>query len=172
MSQLILDTCETTTDRRTTMAKQTASETQIAPQEGVLTCLISRVRSRQLDDALALGTPPESDGALALRARRLTTLRRRRVISRGLRRVIHDTAWGAPPSQARISPRRTQVIAANDELTRLADVLASPGPVAARGVAQAWILLTDGTGALYNANSTANLRTRAASAANSLQLAD
>jgi hypothetical protein len=39
-------------------------------------------------------------------------------------------------------------------------------------VAQAWILLTDGTGPLYNQNSTANLRARAASAANNLHLED
>jgi hypothetical protein len=62
------------------------------------------------------------------------------------------------------------VVAASDDLNRLADELATPGPVAARGVAQAWILLTDGTGPLYNARSTGNLRTRAASAADHLRL--
>ncbi len=154
------------------MATQTGSEAQAALQEGVLVRLSALVRSRQLDEALARGTPPETDAALALRARRLTTLRRRRAISSGLRRVVRDTCRGVTPSQARISPRHIQVIAASDELTRLADVLASPGPVAARGVAQAWILLTDGTGALYNTNSTANLRARAASAANNLHLQD
>jgi hypothetical protein len=41
-------------------------------------------------------------------------------------------------------------MAADGELRRLADALAQPGPVAARGVAQAELLLTDGTGALYN----------------------
>jgi hypothetical protein len=74
-----------------------------------------------------------------------------------------------PRSQARISPRASQVIAASDELSRLADTLASPSPVAAPGVAQAWILLTDGTGPVHNANSTANLRARAASATNDLR---
>ncbi len=154
------------------MATHAASEAQIALQVGVLARLSARVRSRQLDEALARGAPPETDAALALRARRLTTLRRRRAISNGLRRVIRDTCQGVPPAQARISPRLIQVIAASDELARLADALASPGPVAARGVAQAWILLTDGTGALYNPNSTANLRARAASAANNLHLED
>jgi hypothetical protein len=154
------------------MAIETAREAQIAPQEGVLTRLSARVRSHQLDEALARGTPPESGASLALRTRRLTTLSRRRAIADSLRRVIRDTCRGVPPPQARISPRLSQVIAASDELTRLADTLATPGPVAARGVAQAWILLTDGTGPLYNANSTANLRARAASAANNLRLED
>jgi hypothetical protein len=170
MSQLILDAVKSTSDRRTPMAIGTASEARIARQEGVLDRLSARFRSRQLDDALARGTPPETAAPLALRARRLTTLSRRRVIADGLRRVIRDTRRGVPPSPAQISPRLSQVIAASDDLTRLADALASPGPVAARGVAQAWILLTDGTGPLYNANSTANLRARAASAGNNLRL--
>jgi hypothetical protein len=77
-----------------------------------------------------------------------------------------------PPFQARMSPPLLQVVAASDELIRLADALSCPGPVSARGVAQAWILLTDGTGPMYSASSTANLRARAASAANNLRLQD
>jgi hypothetical protein len=62
------------------------------------------------------------------------------------------------------------VIAASDDLIRLADALATPGPVAARGVAQARILLTDGTGPLYTMKG--NLRARAASAAAYLSVED
>ena len=154
------------------MATKIADEEQIAPQSGVLARLGARLRSRRLDEALAGGTPPETAAPLALRARRLTTPSRRRAIADGLRRVIRDTRRGVPPSQARISFRLSQVTAASDELIRLADALESPGPVAARGVAQAWILLTDGTGPLYNANSRANLRACAASAADDLRLED
>jgi hypothetical protein len=52
---------------------------------------------------------------------------------------------------------RARVRDARDELIRLADTLEEPGPVAAGGVAQAWILLTDGTGPLYNAESCTTL---------------
>lgn len=154
------------------MATGTASELQIAPQGGLSARLSARLCSRRLDEALARGAPPEIAAPLALRARRLTTLSRRRAIADGLRRVIRETCRGVPPSRARVSPRLPQVIAASDDLIRLANALASPGPVAARGVAQAWILLTDGTGPLYNANSTPNLRARAASAANHVRLED
>jgi hypothetical protein len=171
-SQLTLGRTETHQDWRTPMAIQTARETKIAPQAGVLARLSAYLFARRLDHALARGTPPETTAPLALRAHRLTRLSRRRAIADGLRRVIRDTCRGVPPSQARISPRLIQIIAASDELTRLADTLASPGPVTARGVAQAWILLTAGSGPLYNANSTANLRARAASAANNLRLED
>lgn len=154
------------------MAIATSSEPRIAPQEGLLDRLSARLRSRQLDRELAWGSPPEITAPLALRARRLTALSRRRAIADGLRRVIRDTCRGVPPSPAWISPRLVQVIAATDELNRLADALATPGPVTARGVAQAWLLLTDGTGPLHNANSTANLRARAVTAANNLPLED
>jgi hypothetical protein len=164
VSQLILDAANNNDDR---------SEACKSPRRRVTLARFSaRVRSRQLDEALAGGTPPETTAPLAVRARRLTTLSRRRAIAAGLRRVIRDTCRGVPPSQARISPRLSQVIAASDDLYPARRVLASPGPVVARGVAQAWILLTDGTGPLYNANSTANLRAHAASAANNLRLED
>ena len=154
------------------MATRTAGEPKIAAKDGVLDRLSSRFRSRQLDQELARGIPPETTAALALRARRLTTLSRRRDIANGLRRVIRDTCRGVPPSQARVSPRRSQVIAAEDDLTRVADALARPGPVATRGVAQAWLLLTDGTGPLYNPNSMANLQARAAAAASNPRFED
>jgi hypothetical protein len=172
MSQFILEAVKGTTDRRGPMAIVTANETRIAPQEGVLDRLNARFRSRRLDEALTRGVAPESAAPLALRARRLTALSGRRATADSLRRVIRGTCQGVPPSRARISPALCQVIAALDDLTRLADALASPGPVAARGVAQAWLLLIDGTGPLYNANSTANLSARAASAANNLRLVD
>jgi hypothetical protein len=152
------------------MAIRTASDPQIAPQESLVDRLRARLRSRQLDEALARGTPPETSAPLALRARRLTTMSRRRTIADGLRRVRRDTCRGATWPRARVSPRLVQVIAASDDLARLADALASPGPAAARGVAQAWILLTDGTGPLYNAGSTADLWASAANAASNLRV--
>ena len=150
----------------------TAREAQIAPHPDVRARLTARLRSRQLDEALAQGTPPETAAPLALRARQLTTRSLRQDAADGLRRVIRYAWRGVPPSQLSSPPRVSEIVAASDELTRLADTLASPGPLAARGVAQAWILLTDGTGPLYNANSTANLQARAASAGNSLRLED
>jgi len=145
------------------------SEATIAPQAGLLARLSVRLHSRRLDEALARGAPPETAATLALRARRLSSLSRRRLIADGLRRVIRDARRGAPDSETPIAPRLSQVVAASDELTRLADALATPGPVAVRGVAQAWILLTDGTGPLYT-NSGSNLRTDAANAADDLRL--
>ena len=152
------------------MATGTASEALIAPREGVLDRLSARLRGDQLDEALARGAPTEAAAALALRARRLTTLASRRVIADGFRRVLRDNGRALPSSSVRVLPCRARVLVATGELTRLADTLATPGPVAARGVAQARILLTDGSGPLYNPNSKVDLRSRAASAADNLRL--
>jgi hypothetical protein len=83
--------------------------------------------------------------------------------------LIRDAREGAPLEPARIRPDRRRVASASAELNALADTLEDPGPVAANGVAQAWILLTDGTGPLYNPHSRTSLRTGAARAARELR---
>jgi hypothetical protein len=131
--------------------------------------LAARWRSRRIDLALAAGAPPEAAASRALRARRLTDLSRRRSIAGALRRVVRQADEGAPPSYVRIIPCRARVTAARAELSLLADTLADPGPVAARGAAQAWILVTDGGGPLYNPSNRESLRARAVSAAANLR---
>ncbi len=141
----------------------------VADQLRIRDRITARWRQRRLDLELAAGAPPESAAPLALRARRLTQLSRRRSIADALRRIVREAHEGARLSYARITPCRGRVAAASDELSRLAARLAEPGPVAARGVAQASILLTDGTGPLYNPSSPENLQERAAGAAENLR---
>ena len=62
------------------------------------------------------------------------------------------------------------MIDAGEELSTLADALSEPGPVAPRGVAQARMLLTDGTGALFNARSEVSVRASALTAFENLRL--
>jgi hypothetical protein len=138
----------------------------VAARPRVRDRITARWRTRRLDVALAAGAPTEADPALALRARRLTALPCRRLIADALR----EARDGAPPTYVRVRPARTTVVAASEELSLLADTLAEPGPVAAHGVAQAWMLVTDGTGPLYNPSSSASLPARAASAARALRL--
>jgi hypothetical protein len=131
--------------------------------------IAARWATRRLDQALAAGIPPEADAALALRAEELTDLNRRRSIAGALREVLREAREGAPIEPARIRPDRRRVAAAKAELSELADTLEDPGPVAAHGVAQAWILLTDGTGPLYNPYTRTSLRTGAARAIRELR---
>jgi len=131
--------------------------------------LTARWHPRRLDHALAGGVPPEANTALALRAQELTELERRQSIAGAIRQVIREAREGVPISPGRIRPDSRRVAAASEQLRALADTLAEPGPVAATGVAQAWILLTDGTGPLYNPYSRTSLRAGAARAARELR---
>lgn len=146
-----------------------SDELRIAGRPRVRDRARARLCSRTLDRALADGAPPESDAALALRARRLTALRNRRSLASTFELVARPARQGARPSYIRITPGRSRVDAARDELKRLAEALSEPGPVAPRGVAQATILLTDGTGALYDRSSPETLRAHAVSATENLQ---
>jgi hypothetical protein len=104
------------------------------------------VLARRLDWALANGADSEQSAALALRARRLTSLSRRRLMAGALRRLVNA---GRVNDDGRA------------QVAQLAHALAQPGPIDPRGAARAWLLVTDGTGPLH---SRGNLRSYAASA--------
>jgi hypothetical protein len=123
----------------------------VAPPPRIRDRLAARVLARRLDWALANGADSEQSPALAIRARRLTSLSRRRIIAGSLWRLMWD---GRVAGDGR------------DQLADLANALAKPGPVDPRGAARAWLLLTDGTGPLYGRG---NLRGYAASAARQLR---
>jgi hypothetical protein len=131
--------------------------------------LAARWRPRRLDRALAAGTPPEASAALALRAQRLTEPHCLHSISQALHRIVREAREGRGSSATRVMPYRSRVMAASEELSLLADMLDEPGPVAAGGVAEVWLLLTDGTGPLYNPHTDASLRAGAARAARELR---
>jgi hypothetical protein len=131
--------------------------------------LAARWRSGALDRALARGTPPEASRALALRAQHLTEPEQRRSIAQGLRGILREAHERRPVISGRVMPNRSSVTAARDELTLLADALDEPGPVAAGGVAQAALLLTDGTGPLYSPFSAKRLGAGAARATRELR---
>ena len=142
----------------------------IAERPRLFDRMSARWRHLRLDLALAAGTPAESSAALALRARRLTDLSNRRALAVALRRIVRQAREGQRPSYVKVVPRHSRVVDAGEELSRLADALFEPGPVAPRGVAQARMLLTDGTGALFNARSEVSLRASAVIATENLRL--
>lgn len=131
--------------------------------------LAAHLRAWRLDHDLADGVPPEASAALALRAQHLTEPDRRWSMAGALRRVVHDACAGRRQRIGRVTPNLRAVKSAAEELSRLADTLDDPGPVAAQGVARAWLLLTDGTGPLYNVRSRTSLCAGAARAARDLR---
>ncbi len=141
-----------------------ASAFIIAAPEQLRDHLVVRVHPRPLDRELANGTPAETSAALALRARRLTNLSRRRRLALSLHRLVRQADGAGAPSHMRAVPLSDRVSESRHELQALADRLAEPSPVCAQGVAQVQLLLTDGTGPLYNRHSEADVCARAESA--------
>jgi hypothetical protein len=156
-------------DPRTVLLTGRLDALVVACRPRLIDRLAARLRARRLDRALAQGTPPEASAPLALRAQRLTEPEQRSSIARELRRILSEAQQSRRPEFARVLPSRGSVWAAREELRRLADTLDDPGPVAAAGVAQAWILLTDGTGPLYNPTSRTTLLSGAARALRELR---
>jgi hypothetical protein len=117
----------------------------------------------ELDRALADGAPPESSPALAIRARDLSGYVERR-------RLAHQILRIARESNGSRGVRVSVVSDAADDLERLAQRLLDPGPVAARGVARARLLLTDGAGALYWRRAAVDLRAAVEEALEGLEL--
>ena len=74
----------------------------------------------------------------------------------------------SPTSQAPIA--RRAVLSATEELSELASELVAPGPVGAGGVAQVQLLISDGTGPLYNPHSGIDLTTAVRRAIEALRL--
>lgn len=129
--------------------------------------IVARLHARRLDVELARGADPEADPALALRAAILTTPGRRRGLASALKRIAAsagETRPGWHPSSARAA-----VAELEPELLALARRLVAPGPVAARGVAEVRLLLTDGARPLHAGRS--DLRSAVEDAARHLELA-
>ncbi len=143
----------------------------VAPPDHLRDRLLARLRPRPLDTALANGTPAETNAALALRARRLTNLPSRRKLAHTIRDLVREADGAGAPSRMRAVPLCERVSASRDELWLLADKLAEPAPVCARGVAEVLLLVTDGTGPLYNPYSEADVCGQAESAMANLSAA-
>jgi hypothetical protein len=154
--------------------------------------LMARIRAGRLDGDLAGGASPDATVALALRAQLLVRERTRRELAEGTRRLLASAmhATAANPShtpatnpshalaargpqmpaarRSRVPARRDRVSESAEELGDLIRRLLADGPVAARGVALASALLSDGSGPLYHRANADDLRARVREAVNAL----
>ncbi len=108
------------------------------------------LKAHRLDRALAAGTPEDTSPALALRAQTLVSPEVGDALGDQLRRIVRDVDQPPGGAKMRIEPSREQVLAAEQDLRRLASRLQSPRRSKAAGVAKVMLLLTDGTGPLYD----------------------
>lgn len=112
--------------------------------------LLARLRGPWLNRQLAAGVEPWRSPVHAARARQLTGDRTRRMLARGLERLVEQAE--EPPSLSRtavIHPWRPGVREARPLMLTLASSLRGSAPVAARGIAALKDLLTNGGGPVY-----------------------
>jgi hypothetical protein len=130
----------------------------------------ARLRARALDRALAAGAPWESEPAVALRARRLTEISKRAELARTLSQLVNRARQASSTATSQVPIARRAVLGATEELSELASELVAPGPVGASGVAQVQLLISDGTGPLYNPHCRTDLATAVKRAIEALRL--
>jgi hypothetical protein len=126
--------------------------------------LHATVRSTSLDARLASGSRPESRWLLAVRAAQLVEPRHRALLADAWDRVLLQARGAGRRAPAAVPVQRGRVLAAAEQIADLVAALRRPGPMPARGVALADVLLTDGAGPVYSARSNADLATLVADA--------
>jgi hypothetical protein len=114
--------------------------------------LLARAQSWRLDSELAEGRrPPEWSPLHAVRADYLESPAFRTELADNWDRVLGIATGRVPGTRnSRAVLRRDQVVEAEPQIRELTTLLRSSTPLPARGVASAQLLLTDGTGPLYN----------------------
>jgi hypothetical protein len=133
---------------RSSMASKPSTESK----PSLLTRLRTKLRSRQLDRALAAGASPSESDELGLRAKQLAAASRRlaNAIELLILRSELDPRFDFPQSPLRRTPfNRGNIRANRNLLDRLADALRDPGSRSVRGLAMASTLVKDKAGPLY-----------------------
>jgi hypothetical protein len=103
-----------------------------------------------LDLRLAEGENILSSRQLAHRADQLASIRCRRSLAAGLRRLIEDAESTSRPLSSAAPIQRRSILRARAELEQLAAELDSDDPLTIEGIARVQLLLTDGTSPLYS----------------------
>jgi len=107
------------------------------------------LRRDRLDHELAAGLAPQSFAERALRADQLAGMTERRRTADALRALVRRADRPQLLTSA-VPVSRRAVLSSREGLLGLADRLDGPGSVNPCGVARALVLLTDGSGPLYD----------------------
>lgn len=128
-----------------------------------------RLHCHRLDLRLAEGEDPAGDPELRRRADELTSRRKRLRIAAVLDRVIAEAEGPAVPFESRSPLARGAICTCAAQVQSIVDRLESARPVAPRGVAQAALLIRDGSSPLYSPATTETaLRDRLAAISDTL----
>jgi hypothetical protein len=103
---------------------------------------------------LAAGVDPSIENDLMRRADQLTEARTRRRIAGVLDRILDEAAGPPPPFSSKAPLARTAIVACAPRLCEIAGRLAGDQAVAARGVAQAAMLVREDDSPLFSTATT------------------
>jgi len=120
---------------------------------------LAALMGRTLDRRLASGHSPGSGRLVAARAGQLASVPARRELVRDWQRVLDQALRPPRPRNPHAPLCRDRLFDAAGALQAMLAALSVSGPVSARGVAMARLLLSDGTGPLYNRRSPVDLST-------------
>jgi hypothetical protein len=135
--------------------------------------VLARIRGARLDRDLAEGVSPESSAEIALRAQYLVRPQTRGILAQTLQRILNEaTRDRRAPGAPLPLPTRRRVVAVRREFETLIERLLAPCPVPACGVAQARLLITEGSGPLYHQAGPGDLRACLVAAAAALEPLD
>ena len=132
---------------------------------GLLTRLKAATGRTELDRRLARGADPESSRELACRAHVLRGWRVRHAFADGLERVVREAETPSHRYTAAVPVARDEVLAARNDLLRVAEALRAEPAGDVRGIAEVSLLLTDGSGPLFTEHPAGTLREAAFRAA-------
>jgi hypothetical protein len=118
-------------------------------EDGYLTRLRVRLRRDGLDRRIAAGEDVYADADLGRRAAQLTEPCTRRRIAATIDRVIDEAAGPPAPFSSKVPLARAAIITCAPRLCEIAGRLDGDQEVAARGVAQAAILVREGDSPLF-----------------------
>ena len=139
-------------------------------REGYMTRLRVRVRRAALDRRLAAGADPGADADLSRRAEELTEGEARRRIAMVIERLIAEAGGPPPPFSSKAPLAHTAIVACSPRLRAIAGRLESDHIVTAKGVAQAAMLIHEGSSPLYSVSTKEDaLRHRLAEIATALE---
>jgi hypothetical protein len=114
--------------------------------------LLAQARSLTLDAQLAAGAAADTDKLRQVRARQLTSPRRRRKLATCWDELLGRCTGGTANAArgAAVPVQQSQIVAVAPQIRALTSRLRGRLPVAAQAVAMASLLLTDGRGPVYN----------------------
>ena len=112
----------------------------------------AKMFTRRLDREVEAGVPVPVGTALAVHVARLTSMREREQIARALQMLVRDARAGSWGLSSRVRAHRASILPVVDLIDEATMRLVSQRPVRPGGMARLRLLLTDGTGPLYNAD--------------------